>query len=272
MSDNLLGQVTAYADHYAPEILFPIARSKSREALGIPAELPFHGVDRWNAYEISWLDMQGKPEVAVGEFECPITSPNIVESKSLKLYLNSLNGMRYRDAEAVQALIRKDLTAVCGEPVGVHLSAVNARHLPPPVELDGRCIDGVAVRIEHYTVDPTLLEGASEATDVVEETVHSHLLRSNCPVTGQPDWASVLISYRGPRIADAALMKYLVSFRNHNDYHEQCVERIFADLQAYCLPEALTVQAFYTRRGGLDINPFRSNWQDVPPARRLWRQ
>lgn len=272
MADNLLGQITAYADRYAPELLFPIARKTSRDALGITGDLLFGGVDRWNAYEISWLDPRGKPEIAVGAFEFPVTSPSLVESKSLKLYLNSLNGMTYSSMAEVEALIRKDLEAASGGPVSVRLSPTDAASLPAPAPLPGRCIDGLNVDIEDYMVNPALLEGVANASDPAEDTLHSNLLRSNCPVTGQPDWASVLIAYRGARIDDAALLKYLVSFRNHNDYHEQCVERIFMDLLTHCQPEALTVQACYTRRGGLDINPFRSNWQDPPPNRRLWRQ
>lgn len=272
MADNLLGQVTAYADRYAPDLLYPIPRQASRDALGIPDDLPFRGVDRWNAYEISWLNPRGKPGIAVGEIEFPVTSANLVESKSLKLYLNSLNGMRYSSMAEVEDLIRDDLEAISGGPVTVRLSPVDATSLPEPAPLPGRCVDGLDVDIKDYVVNPALLEGSADAGHPVEDTVHSHLLRSNCPVTGQPDWASVLIAYRGPRIDDGALLKYLVSFRNHNDYHEQCVERIFMDLLTHCRPEALTVQACYTRRGGLDINPFRSNWQEPPPGRRLWRQ
>ncbi len=272
MADNLLGQVAAYADRYAPDLLYPIPRKDSRESLGISGDLPFHGADRWNAYEISWLNPRGKPEIAVGEIEFPVTSTNLVESKSLKLYLNSLNGMPYTSLEEVQDLIRKDLENASGGPVSVRLRPAADPGLPLPAPLPGRCLDGLDVDIEDYIVNPALLEGSTDAGDPVEETVHSHLLRTNCPVTGQPDWASVLIAYRGPRIDDHALLKYLVSFRNHNDYHEQCVERIFMDLLTHCRPGALTVQACYTRRGGLDINPFRSNWQDPPPNRRLWRQ
>lgn len=272
MADNLLGQITAYADRYAPDLLFPIARKTSRDALGITGDLLFTGVDRWNAYEISWLNPRGKPEIAVGEIEFPVTSTNLVESKSLKLYLNSLNGMRYSSMAEVEELIRKDLEATSGGRVSVRLSAADDSSLPAPVSLPGRCIDGLDLDIEHYVVNPALLEGSADAGNPVEDTVHSHLLRTNCPVTGQPDWASVVVAYRGPRIDDGALLKYLVSFRNHNDYHEQCVERIFMDLLTQCRPGALTVQACYTRRGGLDINPFRSNWQDPPPSRRLWRQ
>lgn len=272
MSDNLLGRVTAYAEHYAPEILHPIPRSISREALAIPEGLPFQGIDLWNAYELSWLNPRGKPVVAVGEITFPITSPNLVESKSLKLYLNSLNGMRYASVDEVTTLIQRDLSSVSGESVAVRVSPVDAQSLPPPAPLPGRCIDEQDLAIEDYVVNPELLAGSIDGSEPVEETLHSHLLRSNCPVTGQPDWASVMIAYRGPRIDEAALLRYLVSFRTHNDYHEQCVERIFMDLLSHCRPEALTVQACYTRRGGLDINPFRSNWQDPPPNRRLWRQ
>ena len=272
MTENPLGQVSAYAKEYAPELLFPIPRKTSRDALGITGILPFRGVDRWNAWELSWLTPRGKPEVALGVIEFPASNPNLVESKSLKLYLNSLNGMRHASGAEVAALIRRDLETASGGPVSVALGAVDDRELITPAALSGRCIDGTEIDIEQFEVDPDLLNDSPDADEVVEDSVHSHLLRSNCPVTGQPDWASVQIAYRGPRIDDAALLKYLVSFRNHDDYHEQCVERIFMDLQDRCSPEALTVQAFYTRRGGLDINPFRSNWQEPPRHGRLWRQ
>jgi len=272
MADNLLGKATAYVDRYAPDLLYPIPREVGRARVGIPDPLPFEGVDRWNAYELSWLDPRGKPVVAVGEIAFPVTSPNLVESKSLKLYLNSLNGMRYASAAEVEALVRGDLEAVSGGEVTVRLSPVNAATLPPPADLPGRCIDDLDVDIEDYGVNPDLLDGSAEGDEVVEETVHSHLLRSNCPVTGQPDWGSVLVAYRGPSIDERSLLRYLVSFRNHDDYHEQCVERMFADLLSRCRPEGLTVQACYTRRGGLDINPFRSNWQAPRPLPRLWRQ
>ena len=272
MTENPLGQVTAYTDRYAPELLFPIPRQASRESLGIADDLPFHGVDRWNAWEVSWLNPQGKPEVAVGLIEFPATNPNLVESKSLKLYLNSLNGMRYASSDAVKALIRRDLEAASSGPVTVHLYPVDEPSLIPLAPLKGRCIDAAEVSMEDYTVNPGVLDSAIDADQIVEEALYSHLLRSNCPVTGQPDWASVLITYRGPRLDERALLQYLVSFRTHDDYHEQCVERMFVDLQSRCHPEALSVQAFYTRRGGLDINPFRSNWQEPPRHGRLWRQ
>lgn len=272
MTDNPLGRTTAYADEYAPESLFPIPRKTSRDTLGIEGDLPFRGVDRWNAWELSWLNPRGKPEVAVGVIEFPVTNPNLVESKSLKLYLNSLNGMRHASGGEVAERIRKDLEAVSGGPVAVRLGAVHDPEMIPLGPLPGRCIDAADVTIDDYVVKPTLLRNAAEADTAVEETLHSHLLRSNCPVTGQPDWASVLIAYRGPRIDESALLKYLVSFRKHDDYHEQCVERMFVDIKSRCRPESLTVQAFYTRRGGLDINPFRSDWQPPPAHGRLLRQ
>lgn len=272
MADNLLGKTTQYVDHYAPELLYPIARSISREALGLAGDLPFQGVDRWNAWEVSWLNPQGKPAVAVGVIEFPASNPNLVESKSLKLYLNSLNGMRYASAVEVASLVRRDLETASGGPVSVTLAPVDESGPVPMKGLGGRCIDELDVTIEDYAVNPDLLRLAADSSGVIEETLHSHLLRSNCPVTGQPDWASIVVTYQGPRIDEASLLKYLVSFRNHDDYHEQCVERIYVDVKARCQTEALTVQAFYTRRGGLDINPFRSDWQDPPPHARLLRQ
>jgi 7-cyano-7-deazaguanine reductase len=272
VTDNPLGRAAEYTDDYAPDVLFPIPRKASRDALGIEGALPFRGVDRWNAWELSWLTPRGKPEVAVGVIEFPASNPNLVESKSLKLYLNSLNGMRYTSGDEVARLIRTDLEVASGGPVTVQLYAADGGRLIAPASLPGHCIDAADVDIEHFEVNPELLDRAVDSGNVVEETLHSHLLRSNCPVTGQPDWASVLIAYRGPRIEESALLKYLVSFRNHDDYHEQCVERMFVDIKSRCRPEALTVQAFYTRRGGLDINPFRSDWQDPPPHGRLLRQ
>ncbi len=272
MADNLLGKNTTYPEHFAPEVLFPIPRSKSREALGMAHPPPFSGSDLWNAYEISWLQPNGLPQVAVGELVFDAHSPNLVESKSLKLFLNSLNNERYESLHAVEDLLEKTLGEVSGKPVSVSLRTLDDPELTTAATLPGRCIDGQDLSISSYLIDASLLRLKRHSAPMVEETLHSHLLRTNCPVTNQPDWASVLIRYAGAPIDEAALLRYLVSFRNHSDYHEQCVERIYHDLLTQCQPQRLTVQALYTRRGGLDINPFRSNDVQEPIRTRLWRQ
>jgi 7-cyano-7-deazaguanine reductase len=250
--DIPLGREVAYPDRYDPGLLFPIPRSLGRGDIGIRDDaLPFAGHDRWHAYELSWLDARGKPVVATATLAVPADSPHLVESKSLKLYLNSLNGARFDSPERVRETIAADLSRAAGAAVSVdfglpHLAADD----------DAVSIDGLDVAIDRYgPPDATLL---AVHDDVVEETLRSDLLKSNCPVTGQPDWATVRIAYRGPRIDRAGLLRYLVSFRDHAEFHEQCVERIFVDLVARCRCEALSVEARYTRRGGLDINPWRA--------------
>lgn len=268
--DIPLGREVAYPGQYDPTLLFPIPRAQARAEIGVDAAaLPFVGHDRWHAYELSWLDARGKPVVATATLAVPATSPHLIESKSLKLYLNSFNGgQRYGSADTVRATIVADLSAAAGAPVDV------AFGLPPFVEgADGAVsIDGLDIEIDRYgPPDASLLSADADA--LVEETLHSALLKSNCPVTGQPDWAGVRIAYRGPRIDRAGLLRYLVSFRDHAEFHEQCVERVFVDLLARCRPQALSVEARYTRRGGLDINPWRAT-PDVPtpPAGRDARQ
>jgi 7-cyano-7-deazaguanine reductase len=258
--DSPLGKTVAGSVHYDPRLLFPIPRAGKRAELGIGAELPFRGVDLWNAYELSWLDARGKPRVAIGELRVPAVSPNLIESKSLKLYLNSLNQHRCEDAEAFRALLVHDLSAAAGSPVEVALFDVDRRDGPvAPTGLGGECIDALDIAIDHYgPPDPGLLAAAHGAPDL-SETLISHLLKSNCPVTGQPDWASVQVRYSGAPIDREGLLRYLVSYREHDDFHEHCVERIFRDLLVRCAPTRLTVSARYTRRGGLDINPWRSN-------------
>ena len=268
--DSALGRSAIYPDRYDPGLLFPIARAAQREALGIGAALPFHGVDIWNAYELSWLDTRGKPEVAVAEFRFPATTPNIVESKSFKLYLASFNQERLPDADVLRERIARDLSAAAGGPVEVTLTVPSRFAALALVELDGESIDGEPVEIESYgPPDAALLATASGEAD---ETLVSDLLKSNCPVTGQPDWASIAIRYTGPRIDRAALLRYLVSFRSHADFHEHCVERIYMDIRRRCTPRRLSVHARYTRRGGLDINPWRSSEPSNPPNPRTARQ
>jgi 7-cyano-7-deazaguanine reductase len=262
--DSLLGREVAYPAHYDPALLFPIPRAPARAGIGIDAAaaLPFTGHDRWHAYELSWLDRRGKPVAGTATFTVPAASPQLVESKSLKLYLNSLNSTRFDDAGAVRDRIAMDLSQAAGAPVGVAFGL-------PPFAPDGTddaiCIDALEIDIDHYgPPDAGLLR--AEDSHAVEETLRSDLLKSNCPVTGQPDWAGVRIGYRGPRIDREGLLRYLVSFRDHAGFHEQCVERIFVDLLARCRPEALSVEARYTRRGGLDINPWRATPGHPAPA------
>jgi 7-cyano-7-deazaguanine reductase len=271
-ADLPLGKPTLYRDTYDSGLLCPFPRAPKRSELGLAEALPFAGFDLWNAYELSWLTPGGKPVVAMAEFRFPCTSPCLVESKSLKLYLNSFNQTRFADFTAVTALLERDLAAASGAPVTVLLLPLAACSGTPLVDLPGRCLDDLDVPVEHYALAPQLLVGAGDPAQTVAETLHSHLLKSNCLVTRQPDWASVLIRYRGPRIDPAALLRYLVSYRQHSEFHEQCVERIFVDLLRHCRPEQLTVYARYTRRGGLDINPFRSNFETDIPNWRLARQ
>ncbi|MGL6518942.1 NADPH-dependent 7-cyano-7-deazaguanine reductase QueF [Aeromonas caviae] len=265
-----LGQQSAYISQYTPSLLQPVPRSLNRDDLGLRGELPFQGGDVWTLYELSWLNAKGKPVVAIGEVFVPATSPNLIESKSFKLYLNSFNQTRCDSLEAVQALLVQDLSGCAGAPVSVTLFTLDqATH--QIAQLPGECIDNLDIEVDGYEFDETLLQGAA-GREIVEETLHSHLLKSNCLVTSQPDWGSVVIHYRGPRLDREKLLRYLISFRQHNEFHEQCIERIFTDLKHFCAPEQLTVHARYTRRGGLDINPFRSDWEPVPANLRLIRQ
>ncbi|MCB5161858.1 NADPH-dependent 7-cyano-7-deazaguanine reductase QueF [Marinomonas algarum] len=266
-----LGQQTDYVSEYDAGLLYPIARVDKWSEMGIASErLPFYGEDIWNAYELSWLNVKGKPIVAIAEFRLPCDSPNIIESKSFKLYLNSLNQMRYESAEEVQALLEKDLSDAAGAPVTVVLRDVDAMEALVVLTPD-YCIDDLDVSITDYHPNEALLGVEADAGEV-EERLVSHLLKSNCPVTNQPDWGSVIIEYKGAKIAHESLLKYLVSFREHTDFHEQCVERIFIDIMRRCQPKSLTVYARYVRRGGLDINPYRSSEPVTLSNDRLTRQ
>lgn len=268
LSHAPLGKETVYITEYAPELLFPIARNPKRQLLGIQ-QLPFHGVDIWNAFEISWLNLKGKPEVACAEFRFPCTSPNLIESKSFKLYLNSFNQTKVGSIDELKAIISEDLSQAAQANVAATLTPIHELKQTIQNHYHGILLDSQDVTCSHYHVEPKSLTVDAK---LVEETLYSHLLKSNCPVTGQPDWASIFIHYHGPKIHHEGLLQYLVSFRCHDEFHEQCVERIFADLSRYCKPQQLTVYARYTRRGGLDINPFRSNFEDVPENIRLVRQ
>jgi 7-cyano-7-deazaguanine reductase len=257
---GVLGRDVEYPRSYDATLLFPIPRSQGRASLGLVegAALPFHGNDRWHAYEVSWLDLRGKPVVATLTITVPADTPSLVESKSLKLYLNSFNATRFADAAEVRARIAADLSRVAGGLVRVEPG------LPPMASGAGSASDDATILLDALDVDiasygpPDASLLVADAGDLVAETLRSDLLKSNCPVTGQPDWAGVRIAYAGPRIDRAGLLRYLVSFRDHAEFHEQCVERIFADVMARCTPRTLSVEARYTRRGGLDINPWRA--------------
>ncbi|NOH84624.1 NADPH-dependent 7-cyano-7-deazaguanine reductase QueF [Vibrio sp. 03-59-1] len=258
-----LGQKTEYASQYDPSLLQPVPRSLNRDDLELGDELPFMGHDIWTLYELSWLNNKGLPQVAVAEVYIPATSSNLIESKSFKLYLNSYNQTRFNDWSSVQVSLAKDLSQCAGEAVEVEVNPVTQYTNQAIVTMEGDCIDGQDIEITSYDFDATLLSGAA-GTNIVEESLHSHLLKSNCLITNQPDWGSVEIQYKGKQINRESLLRYLVSFREHNEFHEQCVERIFTDIMKYCQPSKLTVFARYTRRGGLDINPYRSTEQAKP--------
>ncbi|MGO4766096.1 NADPH-dependent 7-cyano-7-deazaguanine reductase QueF [Cupriavidus sp. 2KB_3] len=269
-----LGKPSAYKTEYDPTLLFPIPRQPKRTEIGLAEgrALPFFGVDIWNAYEVSWLNLKGKPQVALATFIIPADTPNIVESKSFKLYLNSFNQSRIASAEALQQLLHHDLSEATGGTVQVRLVTEADLGTQKMGELDGLLLDRLDIETDIYEPDPTLLSADQDETPV-EESLVSHLLKSNCLVTGQPDWGSVQIRYVGAPIDQEGLLKYLISFRNHNEFHEQCVERIFTDVMRMCKPVKLAVYARYTRRGGLDINPFRTNFNTPwPDNRRNARQ
>ena len=263
-----LGADTQYINQYDASLLFPIARHLNWQSQGIErSELPFQGCDIWNGYEISWLNHRGKPVVRLAEFRIPADSDNIIESKSFKLYLNTFNLTRFDSADDVQKRMAEDLSAAAGGPVEVLLKSLDSSE--PISAFKGECLDELDVDITDYSPAPERLQATGEPVD---ELLYSHLLKSNCPVTGQPDWASIAIEYRGPAIDREGLLQYLVSYREHGDFHEQCVESIFMDIWNHCQPQDLTVYARYMRRGGLDINPWRSSQAGRPENLRLSRQ
>ena len=252
-----LGEKSEYQSQYNPEKLFPIPRTRKRMEIGIdPNNPPFNGFDLWNHYEISWLNEKGKPIVATAEIIYDCNSSNIIESKSLKLYFNSLNNTQFKSISEVKKIVAKDLSASVQSEVSVKFRALGESS-PVPVQdsFIGESIDELDISCSIYSVEPTFLTASVE---VVEETLYSDLLKSNCLVTYQPDWGSVWIHYKGPKIDREGLLRYIVSFRNHNEFHEQCIERIFIDIKNHCAPQELTVYGRYTRRGGLDINPYRT--------------
>jgi 7-cyano-7-deazaguanine reductase len=270
LEQNLaLGQNVEYKDHYAPELLQGVPRSLSRDLINISEPLPFTGIDIWNGYELSWLNEKGKPQVAILRCWVPITSEFLVESKSFKLYLNSFNQSKFSSWEDVKLALEKDLSACAGQTVEVALLSLQDFTSTSLGKPDGISIDDLDIDVDTYSPDTSLLSTSSEW---VSETLCSDLLKSNCLITSQPDWASIMVRYEGNKIDHADLLKYFISFRQHNEFHEQCVERIFCDILSTCNPEKLTVYARYTRRGGLDINPFRSNFEQPGADVRLPRQ
>ncbi len=279
-----LGKAASYIDQYDASLLFPIARAVKRVEIGITGALPFVGADMWSAFELSWLNQRGKPQVALAHFTVPCETLNIIESKSFKLYLNSFNNTRFADADAVRSRLRSDLSEAVWRPatpqvdasappsIGVRILQSDLFDREPVHELDGLSLDRLDVQCDRYTPAPDLLK-VEQGEAPVSEVLVSNLLKSNCLVTGQPDWGSVQISYSGAQIDQESLLQYIVSYRNHNEFHEQCVERIFMDIWTRCKPTRLAVYARYTRRGGLDINPFRSSYaQALPPNIRTARQ
>ncbi len=276
---SALGKVTAYADHYDPALLFAFERAPNRERLGVVESqaLPFMGADIWTAYELSWLTPRGKPQIAIATLTIPCETPCIVESKSLKLYLNSFNSSRFADATELRERIRADISgcvwgAETGAAIGVALLMPQDFERQKFQEFDGLSLDRMDIECEDDHPSPELLSADFESQPVTE-TLNSDLLKSNCPVTNQPDWGSVRITYSGPQIDQAGLLRYIVSFRSHQDFHEHCCERMFADIMSRCKPTQLSVYTRYTRRGGLDINPFRTNYPNaIPPNVRTARQ
>ena len=282
--NSQLGKAASYIDQYDASLLFPIARAVKRVEIGITGALPFVGADMWSAFELSWLNLRGKPQVALAHFTVPCETPNIIESKSFKLYLNSFNNTRFADVDAVRSRLRSDLSeavwrtatppmdASASPSIGVRILPSDLFDREPVHELDGLSLDRLDVACDRYTPAPDLLK-VEQGEAPVSEVLVSNLLKSNCLVTGQPDWGSVQISYSGAQIDQESLLQYIVSYRNHNEFHEQCVERIFMDIWTRCKPTRLAVYARYTRRGGLDINPFRSSYaQALPPNIRTARQ
>ena len=267
-----LGQQTKYAEKYDRTLLQPVPRHLNRDMLNITTTQPFTiGADIWTAYEISWLSPKGVPQVAIADVSIDFRSENLIESKSFKLYLNSFNQTQFANFNEVQQILQQDLQDCAKGEVKVRLNSLTDYTQQPIAALDGDCIDGLDIDIEDYAFNAELLKDCTN-DNVVEETLVSHLLKSNCLITQQPDWGSLQIHYVGKQINREQLLRYIISFRQHNEFHEQCVERIFCDLMHFAAPEKLTVYARYTRRGGLDINPYRSNFEPLPPNLRLARQ
>jgi 7-cyano-7-deazaguanine reductase len=273
IEDAPLGKISNNPIQFNPELLFPIARSTNRASLKMGSTVPFIGVDIWNAYELSWLGPRNKPEVAIAQFEIPFDSPNLIESKSLKLYFNSFNYANFSDVLAVEKQITTDLSFSCGGRVRVKLYSPDDWSQLKLKEPEGQSLDRLDIHIEPSELPDSSWLIADFMAAPVEQLLYSNLLRSNCPVTGQPDWATIFIKYYGPAINEEQLLRYLISFRNHQEFHEHCVEKIFCDIKYACKPSKLSVYARYTRRGGLDINPYRTDTNSSWPVNsRLARQ
>ena len=271
MSKNLLlGLSVRQPSTRAPSLLCPIPRAEGRRRLGLDADLPFRGEDLWTGYELSWLDVRGKPEVSGLRLRIPCTSPNILESKSLKLYLNGLAQDRFRDREEVRQTLLADLGPALGGALGVELLELEELGRVQSSS-PGKSLDGLELKAAQQARAPLLLRCQEVGADAAE-TWHTHLFRSLCPVTGQPDWASLVVAYQGPAIAAESLLAYLVSYRSHAAFHEEVIEQVFLDIQQRCRPQQLSVSGHFLRRGGLDINPFRSTEAAAAPVRRLSRQ
>lgn len=266
-----LGKTATYGGEYNPDLLFPIAREPFRKSLGIEGTPIFYGHDLWNAYELSWLNPKGKPISAIAQFLFPSFAPNLIEAKSFKLYLNSFHQTRFNDLEEVSNILKQDLSNCAQAPVILEVAPLTTIHSCELGRLEGICLDNLDVDIDQYTVDASFLQIVGET--LVSETLYSDIFKSNCLGTGQPDWGSIQIIYSGPQIEHSGLLQYLISFRQHNEFNEHCVERVFMDIWRHCRPQELTVSAHYTRRGGLDTNPCRSTNPEVPiNSTRFFRQ
>lgn len=267
-----LGQKTEYKQYYDPTLLKAVPRKLNREQLGITHEQPFtQGADIWTLYELSWLNQNGVPQVAIGEIFLDFKSKNLIESKSFKLYLNSFNQTKFDSIEEVKKTLQQDLTQCASGQVLVEIYKLSDYNNQTIAHFEGEEIDEQDIQIDNYQFSTKHLENIAEGEEC-KETLISHLLKSNCLITNQPDWGTLQIRYQGKKLNREKLLRYIVSFREHNEFHEQCVERIFCDLMTFAKPKKLTVYARYTRRGGLDINPFRSNFETRPKNNRLARQ
>ncbi len=268
MKDSPLGKKVKYISTYSPDLLFPIPRESKRKEIGINDKLPFKGCDIWNSFELSWLNNKGKPVVAFAEFIIPADSPNIIESKSFKLYLNSFNNTHFASVTEAEKRLHSDLSKAAGKEITVKADLI--KNQTPTLQcFDDLCLDDYDISCDTYHVDSNYLTTNDE---FITEKLYSNLLKSNCPITGQPDWASIQICYTGIKINHTGLLKYIVSFRDHDEFHEQCIERMFCDIMKRCQPQSLSIYARYTRRGGLDINPYRSTDNECVENIRLFRQ
>lgn len=273
LSELTLGKTSEYQSKYNPTLLQGVPRTLNRDTIALTADnLPFQGCDIWTGYELSWLNTKGKPMVAIAEFYLPFDSDNLVESKSFKLYLNSFNQTHFDNITEVRNTLIRDLSACAQGKVSVDIIEPRQFSNQRIIDLPGTCIDHLDITVDNYDFNPEYLQDSTDDKTIVAETLNSNLLKSNCLITNQPDWGSVMIRYQGPKIDKEKLLRYLISFRQHNEFHEQCVERIFVDLKRFCQCAKLTVYARYTRRGGLDINPYRSDFETPSDNHRVARQ